>query len=52
MRYKVTMVNDRGKFFNKTLIADNVNEAKPNIKLFNPSSKLLQVNGYINKFYN
>ena len=52
MRSKVTMVNDRGKFFNEKLIADNVNETKLNVKLFNPSSKLLKVNGYINKFYN
>ena len=46
------MVNDREKFFNEKLIADNVNEAKLNVKLFNPSSNLLQVNEYINKFYN
>ena len=36
MRYKVTMVNDRGKFFDNTLIATNVNEAKLNVQLFNP----------------
>ena len=42
MRSKVTMVNDRGKFFNEKLIADNVNETKLNVKLFNPISKLLK----------
>ena len=41
MRYKETIVNDRGKFLNETIIENNVNESKMNVKLFNPSSKLL-----------
>ena len=38
MRYKETIVNYQGKFFDKTTLDNNVTETKLNVKLFNPSS--------------
>jgi len=41
MRFKVTLINHLGKFYEETIIANNANEAKENVNLFNPKSKIL-----------
>ena len=41
MRFKVTMVNDLGKFHEETIIANNLNEAKINVMSLNPRSNLV-----------
>ena len=41
MRFKVFMINDLGNSHEETVIANNENEAKRNVQLFNPSSKVL-----------
>jgi len=41
MRFKVTMINDQGKIFDETKIANNKDEAKMNVHSFNPSSKII-----------
>ncbi len=38
MRFKVTMINDLGQLFEETIIANNHNEAKMNVKSNNPKS--------------
>ena len=44
MRFKVSMVNDQGKFHEETVIASNEKEAKWNVQIFNPRSKILEAN--------
>ena len=41
MRFKVTMVNDLGKSYEETIIANNENEAKANVQTLNPKSKIV-----------
>ena len=42
MRFKVFMINDLGNCHEETVIANNESEAKRNVKLTNPSSKVLE----------
>ena len=42
MRFKVSMINDLGKCYEETVIANNKNEAKKNVQKFNPKSKVLK----------
>ena len=42
MRFKVFMINDLGDFHEETVIANNENEAKKNVRNFNPKSKVLE----------
>tara|TARA_X000000368_G_C22627490_1_gene535052 strand:+ start:164 stop:310 length:147 start_codon:yes stop_codon:yes gene_type:complete len=41
MRFKVTMINDEGKFYEETVIANNKNEAKINVQDLNPKLKIV-----------
>ena len=41
MRFKITMINESGKQFDETIIANNKNEAKINAYSFNPKSKIV-----------
>ncbi len=41
MRFKVSMINQLGKFHEETIIANNSNEAKMTIQSFNPNSKII-----------
>ena len=42
MRFKVSMINDLGNMHEETIIANNEKEAKSNVKIFNPKSKVLE----------
>ena len=42
MRFKVSMINDLGHCHEETIIANNKNEAKRNVQLFNPKSMVLE----------
>ena len=42
MRFKVSMINDLGHSHEETVIANNEKEAKKNVQIFNPKSKVLQ----------
>ena len=41
MRLKVSMINVLGNFHEETFLSNNQSEAKRNVKLFNPSNKVL-----------
>ena len=41
MRFKAYMIKDLGNTHQKRVIANNESEAKRNVKLFNPISKVL-----------
>jgi len=41
MRFKVSMINDLGKFHEETVIANNANEAEMSIHSLNPNSKII-----------
>ena len=42
MRFKVSMINDLGYSHEETVIANNENEAKRNVQIFNPKSKVIE----------
>jgi len=42
MRFKVSMISDRGNRHEETVIANNEEEAKRNVKDFNPQSTVLE----------
>ena len=42
MRLKVCMINSLCNFNDETVISNNQSEAKMNVQLFNPSSKVLE----------
>ena len=42
MRFKVIMINKVGNFHEETVIANNEKEAKKNVQIFNPNSKVLE----------
>ena len=42
MRFKVSMINDQGRFSEETTIANNENEAKVKVQKSNQSAKILQ----------
>ena len=42
MRFKVSMINDLGNYYEETVIANNEKEAKRNVQAFNPNSKVLE----------
>ena len=41
MRFKVTMINNVGKIYDETIIADNANEAKSYVQSINPKSMII-----------
>ena len=41
MRFRVSMINDQGNCYDETVIANNENEAKKNVQIINPKSKVL-----------
>lgn len=41
MRFKVSMIDDFGKLYEETIIADNKNDAIINVHSLNPKSKIL-----------
>ena len=49
MRFKVYMINDLSFYSEKTVIANNLKEAKRNVQTFNPISKVIEANGFINR---
>ena len=42
MRFKVSMINDQGNRHEETVIANNEEEAKRNVLVFNPHSRVLE----------
>ena len=44
MSLKVFIINVIGNFYDETVISNNQSEAKRNVQLFNPSSKVLEAN--------
>ena len=48
MRIRVYMINDLGNHHKETVIANNEEETKRNVLVFNPHSTLLNANGSIN----
>ena len=42
MRFKVSMINDQANLHEETVIANNEKEAKRNVQIFNPKSKVLE----------
>tara|TARA_B100000945_G_scaffold305530_1_gene292097 strand:+ start:640 stop:786 length:147 start_codon:yes stop_codon:yes gene_type:complete len=43
MRFKVSMINEKGSCHEETVIANNESDAARNVHAFNPKSKVLEV---------
>jgi len=48
MQFKITMVEDQCKFYEETIISNNLNEEKMNLNLFNLCSNIIVAN-FVNK---
>ncbi len=42
MRFKVSMISNRGNCHEETVIANNEQEAKRNVQIYNPKSKVIE----------
>tara|TARA_Y100001968_G_C19157468_1_gene619139 strand:- start:231 stop:377 length:147 start_codon:yes stop_codon:yes gene_type:complete len=48
MRFTVSMINNLGKYYEDTFIANNEKEEKKNLQPLNPKHKILSANGVYN----